>query len=187
MSTPRRRHPRSCTTSESISDTNMLKIDRILVPTDFSDHARVALTYAHELAEAFGARVDVLHVIEEAALAHVYGIEAVSPGLNDLRARTRAALQDSLGAEAGEHGGGVYVEVGQPAATIVRCAGEIGSDIIVISSHGRTGFRRFVMGSVAESVVRTASCPVITVKNVGMSGHGADAGVQEESTISTSP
>lgn len=161
----------------------MLKIDRILVPTDFSDHARAALTYAHELAEAFGARVDVLHVIEEAALAHVYGIEAVSPGVNDLKSRTRAALQDLLGAEEGERGGGVYVEVGQPAAMIVRCAGEIGADIIVISSHGRTGFRRFVMGSVAESVVRTASCPVITVKSARMSGHGADAGMQEESTI----
>lgn len=164
----------------------MLKINRILVPTDFSDHARAALTYAHELAEAFGARVDVLHVIEEAALAHVYGIEAVSPGVNDLKARTRAALQDMLGAEAGEHAGGVYVEVGHPAATIVRCADEIGTDLVVISSHGRTGFRRFVMGSVAESVVRTASCPVITVKSGGKPGQGMHSGVHEESTTAAS-
>lgn len=164
----------------------MLKINRILVPTDFSDHARAALTYALELAEAFNARVDVLHVIEEATLAHVYGIEAVSPGVNDLKARTRAALQDMLDAEAGEHAGGVHVEVGHPAATIVRCADEIGTDLVVISSHGRTGFRRFVMGSVAESVVRTASCPVITVKNGGKTGQGVHSGGHEKSTVAAS-
>jgi nucleotide-binding universal stress UspA family protein len=147
----------------------MLNIDRILVPIDFSEHALAALAYAVELADVFDAHVDVVHVIEEAAIAHVYGIEAVSPGLNELIARTSRKLQVILEGEEAGRAGDVYVEVGHPAAMIVRCASQIGTDAIVISSHGRTGFRRFVMGSVAESVVRTASCPVIAVKDFGRS------------------
>ena len=147
----------------------MLNINCILVPIDFSEHALAALAYAVQLADVFDAHVDVVHVIEEAAIAHVYGIEAVSPGFEELIDRTSRKLQEMLERERAGRAGDVHVEVGHPAAMIVRRASQIGADAIVISSHGRTGFRRFVMGSVAESVVRTASCPVITVKDFGKS------------------
>lgn len=141
---------------------------RILVPIDFSDQTHAALAYARELARMYEARVDLLHVVEEAVLSHVYGLDLVSDAVNDVEADTRQALENLMISDIGNlFGGAVHVVVGQPAQSIARFAEQIDTDLIVIFSHGRTGVRRFVMGSVAESIIRTAPCPVFTVKTFG--------------------
>lgn len=143
---------------------------RILVPVDFSDQTQAALAHARALARIYGARVDLLHVVEEAVLTQVYGIELVSDAVNDVTAGTRQALKDMMASGIGTlSGGAVYVVVGEPAQSIARFAEQIDADLIVIPSHGRTGLHRIVMGSVAESVIRTASCPVFTMKSFGKS------------------
>lgn len=143
---------------------------RVLVPVDFSEHARQALVYGAALSERTGAELHVVHVLPEMSFPDPYFAEAAQ-----LRAMARAAqervpealarnVREVLGAEAEVH---THLEVGSPAATIVRVAEEEDVDHVVLSSHGRTGVERVLLGSVAEGVVRRASCPVLTVKSFG--------------------
>ncbi len=141
---------------------------RILVPVDFSDHARLALAYARDLAALYGAHVDLLHVIEETALTAAYGMEPVVVQIPNVEAPAREGLERL----AGEVGGPempctVHVGVGHPAHEIVEFAERQGSDLIVIATHGLTGIKRLLLGSVAEHVVHRAQCPVFTVKGFG--------------------
>ena len=150
-------------------DKGAAPLERILVPVDFSDYTRLAITYARHLAEAYGASLDLLHVVEEAVLPHVYGIEPVAVSVADIQDRTREALKNlvsglDLGLPAEAH-----VLIGHPALSIVQYAERTQPDLIVVATHGRTGFRRFLMGSVAEKVVRMAPAPVFTVKSFGRS------------------
>ncbi len=145
-------------------------VSTVLVPVDFSNCARVTLQNAAELAVAYGASLTVLHVIEEAVLPHVYGIEPLTLSSADLEEKTTAALQelveDTVGSRVPFE---IVVAIGHPAPTIVDAAREHAADMVVISTHGRTGVPRLVMGSVAEKVVRMAPCPVFTVKTFGKS------------------
>lgn len=145
--------------------------ERILVPVDFSEHADLALEKGAELARRSGARLDILHVIPELSYPDPYFADAAA-----IRAMTRAAqeqvpeaLQEKVSASVGDGGLEVqtHMEVGSPASTIVDVSEELESDMIVISSHGRTGLKRIFLGSVAEGVVRRATCPVFTVKAFG--------------------
>lgn len=143
---------------------------RVLVPVDFSEHARRALLYGEAIAERTGAELHVLHVLPEMSFPDPYFAEAAQ-----LRAMANAAqervpealarnVQEVLGTGADAH---THLEVGSPAATIVRVAEAEDVDHVVLSSHGRTGLQRALLGSVAEGVVRRASCPVLTVKSFG--------------------
>ena len=147
--------------------------DRLLVPFDFSDHARTALAYARELAQTYGASLDLLHVIETHVYPTFYGNVGADPILRriaDLRQRVTAELEQAYA-----DGGGPEVPHrfatadGRPAAEISRFAEEKGSDLIVLATHGLSGLERLVLGSTAEAVVRTAPCPVFTVKPFGRS------------------
>lgn len=142
----------------------------VLVPVDFSEHADRALAYGGALAERSGAELHVLHVVPEMSFPDPYFAEAA-----EIRAMAKAAeervpeamqrhVQKVLGEDADVR---MHMEVGTPAATIVRTAEDEGVDQIVISSHGRTGLERMLLGSVAEGVVRRAPCPVLTVKAFG--------------------
>lgn len=150
----------------------MLNIDRILVPTDFSEHAQQALAYARALAAAYGARIELLHIIEEAAFPAFYalGADAMYGEVPDLEERARAALQRLADERlAGERGVSCHVRKGRAAGEIAGLAEDGDVDLIVIASHGLTGLERLMMGSVAEKVVRLAPCPIFVVKSFGRS------------------
>lgn len=145
-------------------------IRSVLAPVDFSDSARLALTYARELAALYGARLDVLHVVEEAVFPTVYGIEPVSVAVPDVLDRTEEAL-DALVREV--EGADVPIRtqviVGHSASGVLDVIDEGDVDLVVIATHGRTGIKRLLLGSVTEKVVRMAPCPVFTVKTFGKS------------------
>ncbi len=139
-------------------------IATILVPTDFSPCSREALTYAAALAKRFGAKVVVFHVIETWSYAMTESLQwtdlyanlttVVEPLLDGLVQE----LQDGGVAAAGAFTQGVSYD------EIVKKAREEGADLIVIGTHGRRGMGHFLMGSVAERVVRLSPCPVLTVR-----------------------
>jgi len=145
------------------------RLRRILLPTDFSGCANYALPYAAAIARATGARIICVHVVETvvpavgyAGLAEPMPIADISEQLEDSAERELPRLTDC------EELNGLEVEEvivhGDAAAEIVRVAEEHEADLIVISSHGRTGLGRMIFGSTAEAVVRHASCPVLVVK-----------------------
>ena len=140
----------------------MIGVKRILVPTDFSDTSELALRYGVELARAFKARLFLLHVPDDpgAAAEAEYPIGLFETMHNAARERLGALLTD---AEMYELQPERAMRLGKPADEIVRYAAEHEIDVIVMGTHGRDGFARMLSGSVAEIVVRRASCPVLTV------------------------
>jgi universal stress protein A len=142
-------------------------ITRILVPVDFSPHSERAIRYAARLAAQVGASVELLHVVEEFS----YGTfsEVYVPNMPDMMQEMineTSAKLESLKSDMFLHGAdvGIAVFVGRPAAAIVDYAKTGGFDLIVMGTHGRTGLSHMFMGSVAERVVRTAPCAVLTVR-----------------------
>lgn len=134
---------------------------RILVPTDGSvGTAHVALQ-AIDLAEQYGATVHVLHVVDE-SLRSQFG-ELTGLG-EELEARGQQAVE-RIERMARTHGVAVEtaLEEGDPATTISTYADDAGADLIVMGTHGRSGVRRRLIGSVTDRVVREAPCPVLTV------------------------
>lgn len=133
---------------------------KILVPTDFSHLSDQAVGIAAALARESSGTVILLHV-EEAPVAYgagemYYGIaepdtDALRKMLQEIRLPEGVAVERHLTA-------------GEPAGAIVRFAEENGVDLVVMSTHGRTGLLRLLMGSVAEEVVRRARCLVLTLK-----------------------
>lgn len=145
-------------------------IRRILVPFDFSSYARRALRYAIELATNYEAHIDVLHVVTEVVLPGIYGVDTVSVSSPEVLMRVEEALHEEMQSYPGSTVTfDAHVLVGQPTFDIASYADLQKSDLIVIATHGRTGLSRLFMGSVAENVVRHASCPVFTLKSFGKS------------------
>lgn len=147
----------------------MTRITRILVPTDFSATADAALDYAHVLAERFGAALELLHVLDDPFVADGMAAEAYISEAPALRTSMLQEAQERLRHRASAREGvpTITTEVlfGHGARTIAEHATERGSDLIVMGTHGRTGFAHLLLGSVAEQLVRTAPCPVLTVRN----------------------
>ena len=146
------------------------QIQRIVVPVDFSDYARIALTYALELAALYEARLYPLHVVDEVIYPDFYPPIMPSGGsvTEELRDQSIQRLR-TLVAEAGAAGftEDVHVRAGRAAPEIADFAAEQAADLIVIASHGLTGISHMLLGSVTEQVVRRAACPVFTVKAFG--------------------
>jgi nucleotide-binding universal stress UspA family protein len=146
-----------------------MNVRSILLPTDFSECADYALPYAAELARLLGARIICLHVVEPItpAVGHTGLVEPL-PLVDVSEQLETSAARELPTISSREEFTGLAVEEsiahGEPAATIVRVAKERGVDLIVISSHGRTGLGRILFGSTAEAVVRHAPCPVLVVK-----------------------
>ena len=153
----------------------MTRITRILVPTDFSETADAALDYAFGIAERFGASLQLLHVLEDPLVyegmsgeSYVAEAPAIRTAmLNDARDRLRhrAAPRESKVNIQGE------VLFGHGARAIAEYAAEHGHDLIVMGTHGRTGVAHLLLGSVAERLVRTAPCPVLTVRHPTVKEH----------------
>jgi len=137
----------------------------ILVPIDFSDTAEHALDYAVVLANKLDARVHLLNVIGVPALGVPELGVALTASVIDSVVRSNQEALDKL-ANARRHAvqiGEVMLRTGDARDVILKTADEVGADMIVMGTHGRRGVRRALLGSVAESVVRTASCPVLTI------------------------
>jgi len=153
-----RRAPCPVVTLLSDAEVDPAPLERILVPTDFSDPADQALRQARDLAARDGATIIPVHVIEELTVPLVYDVDVAALDTDDVRRRARASLQEASEAE---H---VRVVSGHPGRRIVEVAAEEEADLIVIATHGRTGLPRVLLGSVAETVIRRADCPVLTVR-----------------------
>jgi nucleotide-binding universal stress UspA family protein len=140
----------------------MINLRRILVPTDFSETSAAALRYAIALARRFAARVDLLNVADYPGIADdaEYPIRIFETMQNAAHDRLRRLLTQR---EVEELQSDFAMRIGDPAEEIVRYAHEHAVDLIVMGTHGREGVMRAVLGSVAETVVRRASCPVLTV------------------------
>ena len=153
----------------------MTRITRILVPTDFSPTADAALDYAFGLAERFGASLQLLHVLDDPFVFEGMSAEAYIAEAPVLRSAMLADAREKLGHRAGPRQARVHVDTevlfGHGARTIAEYAAERGVDLIVMGTHGRTGFAHLLLGSVAERLVRTAPCPVLTVRHPEAKGH----------------
>jgi len=148
----------------------MLPIRKILCTTDFSDPSYRGVRTADELARHFDAELIVVHVThaipvpisgDSVLLAHPLDVEEhrlllANHAMDSLDKAVRSACQQPILVRQ-------VVRHGVPADEIVALAAEEGIDLIVIATHGHTGLHRFILGSVTERVVRTASCPVLTV------------------------
>lgn len=143
----------------------MVAIGRILCPVDFSDFSRHALDYAAGIARWYGARITALHVVPPIASMLPVSGEGLYPPLvfrpedldqfrTELASFVRPSGIEALDAE---------VVQGSVTAEIARLATELPADLLVMGSHGRSGFERLMLGSVTEKLLRNAPCPVLTV------------------------
>ena len=153
-------------------------ITSILVPTDFSPPSEQAFNYARGLAKELGARLHLVHVVNRQLLAEGLAAEAsiadgVSIGsalVEEAKARLQTLAPDAASAE---------VVFGYAAKSIVEYASRVGVDLVVMGSHGRSGLAHVLLGSVAEAVVRTAPCPVLTVRQPVNASRSAASGQPE--------
>jgi nucleotide-binding universal stress UspA family protein len=140
----------------------MARFRTILHPTDFSPGSAAAFEYACQLARDYDARLIVLHVLGPIIPVGADGV-IVSPNMDELRVIARKQLDGVRPPNSG-----VRVEPavreGPASQVILEATAEFRADLIVMGTHGRTGFRRLVLGSVTEEVLRKAPCPVLTVK-----------------------
>jgi universal stress protein A len=135
----------------------IFKLQHILVPVDFSDCSAKALQYAVALARQFNARLTLLHVVApyraycpEAPILEMPTLEEASAELNRITTDIPRMT---------------VVREGEPHAEIVAAASDLTVDLIVLSTHGRTGIAHVVFGSTAEKVVRHAGCPVLVIRD----------------------
>lgn len=148
----------------------MVALKRILVATDFDEAAEVALEYGRELARTFGASLDVLHVADNVVARGLSG-EGFLAAYPDLQHEVEQAAEQRLAERISDedrtmlHARAVVRTSTSPALAIVEYAQAAGIDLIVMGTHGRGAMAHFLMGSVAERVVRMAPCPVLTLKH----------------------
>jgi nucleotide-binding universal stress UspA family protein len=135
---------------------------KILVPTDMSAFSLEGLRYAQEIAGLFNAEIIVLYVGDKGKKEHATR-EGRIPDADEIRIR-KNLVHFLMDHNAVQHNLQIEVRYGSPANEIVKAAKEFHTDLIVISTHGRTGLQHVLVGSVTERVVRSSSVPVLTVK-----------------------
>src|SRR5262245_17840758 len=144
----------------------MLKITRILAPTDFSEPSKAAVKYAIELARQFSAKLYMLHVVSKAPAESTEGIEHPIGLFERMQDSARAELGKILIDHQARDVSSEFASlVGTAHVEIVRYAKDRDIDLIVMGTHGRGLVAHMLMGSVAENVVRRAPCPVLTVRH----------------------
>lgn len=147
-----------------------IKISKILYPTDFSELSLHALRYAREFAEQFKAQLHCIHVVDEAQQYWAALGPEAAPVIAPMDDILKSA-NDQMQAFADDHLVGLsYLPItsvlsGRPYLEIIRYAKETTCELIVIATHGRSGFMHALMGSTTEKVVRKAPCPVLTVRS----------------------
>jgi nucleotide-binding universal stress UspA family protein len=145
-----------------------LQIKKILVPIDFSDYSKPALLYSAELAGIFGSELILIHIIEPIIYPPDFSmgqialppltIDIDSAATEELEKLIKTELPSTIMAK-------ILVRTGKPFVEIVDAASEEDVDLIVISSHGRTGVEHILFGSTADKVVQKAPCPVLTLRD----------------------
>ena len=156
-------------TKDQSPKSGFMQIRSILLPTDFSECGNYALSYAASLARTFGASIICVHVIEPMVPTVGYSGMTEPLPIADISDQLEYSAERELPKIAEcEQCAGLEIEElivhGEAASEIVRVAKDRKVDLIVVSSHGRTGLGRMLFGSTAEAVVRHASCPVLVVK-----------------------
>lgn len=139
----------------------MTTINKILFPTDFSSSSDFGLHYATSLARDNGATLLIVHIEEPPA---VYGGGERYYGVPEPNTAALTTMLNQVKPDDPQVRFEHRLVIGEPAHKIVNMAKEEGVDLIVMGTHGRTGLVRLLLGSVTESVVRNASCPVLTFK-----------------------
>jgi nucleotide-binding universal stress UspA family protein len=150
----------------------MIQLNRILVPTDFSEFSQPAMDYGSAIAARFAAQLHLLHVVPDPAMLVP---EAAAFSVESMQAQTDAMVAEAQLQLAGLPAGGWddgqpvvrEIRVGTAFMEIIEYAREKEIDLIVIGTHGRSGLMHVLMGSVAERIVRKSPCPVLTVKPKG--------------------
>jgi nucleotide-binding universal stress UspA family protein len=145
----------------------MIRIKKILLPTDLSEYADYALPYAVELCTAFAAKLHLVHVVDSHWLTPMS--TADFPGrVADQMRQIQSAAEVSMG-DLKARVQGVEVEtavlLGTPHVEVIRFARDKEVDLIVLATHGRTGISHALIGSVAEKIVEMAPCPVLSTKH----------------------
>jgi nucleotide-binding universal stress UspA family protein len=141
-----------------------IRLNEILVPLDLSKMSLKALKYAVSFAQQYGARLTLLHVLEPITIATELSSPAPpTPGEFLVMNRELQNLRESVVPK--EVAADTVVRHDLAADGILNAAREFESDMIIIATHGRTGIKHLVMGSTAEKVVRTATCPVMVVRD----------------------
>lgn len=150
----------------------MIQLNRILVPTDFSDFSRPAIGYGCAIAARFESELHLLHVVPDPALlipeAGMFSVEAMQAQSDDLAKMALSQLNELPGGD-WDNGKPIIreVRIGTIFLEIIDYARAADIDLIVIGTHGRSALMHVLMGSVAERIVRKAPCPVLTVKPEG--------------------
>ena len=149
---------------QTISPQPLFRLKKILVPVDFSDCSKKALQYAIPFVRQFAAELILLHVAQRylpsGELASL-STEFMQRELCDTGEKGLAALQQSLAADVPCK---TVLRVGQAHTEIIDAARELEVDLIILSTHGRTGLAHVFLGSTAERIVRHARCPVLIVR-----------------------
>jgi len=157
----------------------MIRLKKVLVATDFGEASDQALLSGRELARTFGASLYVLHVVDNVAARYV--TERVAFDLPELQGQVEEAAREQLMKIVTDDDRRMLnAQVAlctsvSPATAIVDYARREGIDVIVVGTHGRGTIAHFFMGSVAERVVRTAPCPVLTVHALERDSLASDA------------
>jgi len=147
----------------------------ILVPVDFSEYSRRALTTARDVATRFGSSIHVLHVFERAVHPDLYygGIPLDSPDFRIVEASLQEALETFVRETPGpDVATSLHILDGRAVPTILEFVEENDIGLVVIATHGLTGLAHLLLGSVSEKVVRRATCPVLTERAFGKSLRG---------------
>jgi len=162
----------------------MIPIQRILVPTDFSEPAASALKWATTLAKDLGGQLFLLHVVPE-PYAYPWGTELSTLPLNDILAQSEKAAEERLQQLAAETGLATdrvvtRTVVGTPVDQILGLINDERIDLVVLGTHGRGMVGHLLLGSVAERMVRRSPVPVLTVH-----GEGRDAALRRAAVAAT--
>ncbi len=153
----------------------MREVQQVLFATDFSEYSHQARDFACQLAEKFGARLHVIHVVHNLAIeVPEFGMGLAFPGylenLSEVKHELAAKAQVTLAKELTEnfkedHNVLFAIQFGIPDVEIVKYANQNAIDLIVMGTHGRSGISHVLVGSVAERVIEKATCPVTTVRS----------------------
>lgn len=144
----------------------MISIQGVMVPVDFSKESILAAKFGASLAEEYKTKLYVLHVMEPvhpSLRGYIVDFEQfqqrmIAQAKEDLENVIPKAVKDRIPVE-------FILEIGHPSYLIVEKAKELGVDVVVIATHGRTGLSYVLLGSVAEKVIRHAPCPVFVIRN----------------------
>jgi nucleotide-binding universal stress UspA family protein len=158
------------TIPERATSAPLRAVERVLVPLDLSQHSLLGLEHGKALAESYGARLQLFHVVERMSYPSFYALEEgdLSSLLAGVEERAREELARTMEQiEGSSVPFDTHIAQGEVVPAILDFAKSERSDLIVLTSHGLTGLTRLLLGSVAEKVIRRAKVPVFTVKSFG--------------------